>query len=360
MRAFGRLLVANFKQFIRDRTALFFTFAFPVLFMVIFGLVFSGNDDISYRIGLANSDTSALGQGLAEGIKQVPIFEVQEGESSQLRDALNDGDLRAVVEIPAGLLESIAGGQPAQIAVYYDPSHTTSSEIIVSVLRQMIDQTNLQLTGQPAALALNERSVLVEELENIDYLVPGILAMSVMILGLFGSLTMVEWREKKVLKRLGATPLRRSTVVYSQVVYRLALALVQAGIIVGLAYFAFNVIIVGNILLLVGIVLLGTLTFVTMGYLAVSRAKTVEGAMPIVQILQFPMLFLSGIFFPVEIMPDFMRPIIQIIPVTYLGDALRQVMVGATPLYPLSTDIAVLAAWLVACGALAVRFFRWE
>ena len=85
-----------------------------------------------------------------------------------------------------------------------------------------------------------------------------------------------------------------------------------------------------------------------------------EGALPIIQIIQFPMLFLSGIFFPVEIMPDFMRPIIAIIPLTYLGDALRQVMVEATPLYPLILDIGVLSAWLVICMILAIKLFRWE
>ena len=82
--------------------------------------------------------------------------------------------------------------------------------------------------------------------------------------------------------------------------------------------------------------------------------------MPIIQIIQFPMLFLSGIFFPIEFMPDFMRPIIAIIPLTYLGDAFRQVMVDATPLYPLSLDIAVLGAWLVVCMILAIKLFRWE
>jgi ABC-2 type transport system permease protein len=107
-------------------------------------------------------------------------------------------------------------------------------------------------------------------------------------------------------------------------------------------------------------VLLGTLAFVTLGYLAVSRARTVEGAMPIVQILQFPMLFLGGIFFPVEFMPDFMRPIVTAIPVTYLGDALRQVMVDATPLHSLTTDVAVLAAWFAGCLLLATRLFHWE
>ncbi|MCK5577472.1 MAG: ABC transporter permease, partial [Dehalococcoidales bacterium] len=138
------------------------------------------------------------------------------------------------------------------------------------------------------------------------------------------------------------------------------LAVVQTIIIILVAFFVFDVQIVGNWLLLLGLVLLGALTMISISYFAVSRARTTEGAMPIIQLIQFPMLFLSGIFWPIEFFPEFMQPIVSAIPLTYLGDALRQVMVDATPLHPLGLDVAVLAAWFVVCMALAIRFFRWE
>ena len=360
MKAFNRLLVANFKQFVRDRTALFFTFAFPVLFMLIFGFVFSGGNDISYDIGLVNEDNSATGEGISMALQGIPIFEMSPGELDSKLEELRDGDLNAVIVIPANIEASIGKGEMVFIKVYYDPSQTTSAQIILPVLRQVIDAINIQMSGQPVLFELTEESIQAHELGYIDYLVPGILAMSVLFLGLFGSLTRVEWREKKILKRFGATPLRRSTMVSSQVVYRLVLAMVQTLIIIGIAYFIFDVQMVGNWLLLLGLVLLGAFTFISIGYFAVSRARTVEGAMPIIQIIQFPMLFLSGIFFPVEVMPDFMRPILAIIPLTYLGDAFRQVMVDATPVYPLMLDIGVLAAWFVICMILAIKLFRWE
>jgi ABC-2 type transport system permease protein len=360
MKSFRRLLVASYRQFFRDRTALFFTFAFPVLFMIIFGLVFGDAEDVSYDVGLVNNDDSPLGEQIADSIRQVPVFDITEGETDELLAEFEDGDLRAVVEIPAGLGLAFSSGRPADLTVYNDPSQTTSNQIILSVVSELIGQINLSVAGQAPLLVLSIESLTSHDLRSIDYLVPGILAMSIMILGLFGSLTLVEWREKKVLKRFAATPLRRSTVVSSQVIYRLVLAVIQAGIIIAIAYLAFDVQMLGSWLLLIGLVLLGTLTFVSLGYLAVSRARTVEGAMPIVQILQFPMLFLSGIFFPVDFMPDFMRPVVEAIPVTYLGDALRQVMVDATPLHAITTDAAVLAAWFVGCLLLATRLFRWE
>ena len=360
MRAFKKLVIANFKQFFRDKTAVFFTFAFPLIFIGIFGMVFGGGETVSYKIGLVNNDNSAHGQGLSQALKAIPIFEFSEGELDDKLAELEDGDLNAVVVIPADLEATIAAGGAAAITVYHDPSQTTSAQIILPVLRESINEINRQLTQQPVLLTLTEESILSQNLRFIDFFVPGILAMSIMMTGFFGVVPLIEWREKKVLKRLGATPLRRSTVVFSQVAFRLVLTVLQAIILLSVAYLAFDVQIIGNWFTLFGLLLLGTLSFVSIGYLAASRVKTVEGAMPIINLITFPMMFLSGIFFPVEIMPDFIRPVVEAMPLTYLGDALRQVMVEASPLHSMPINIAVLGGWLVVCMALAIRFFRWE
>jgi ABC-2 type transport system permease protein len=360
MKAFKKLLVADFKQFFRDRTAVFFTFAFPILIMVIFGLVFSDEGDITYKIGLVNEDNSVIGDNISGVLQEIPVFEVTEGNLDDKLKELEDGDISAVIVIPTGVSQSVAIGQTADIIIYYDPSQTTSSQIILSVLDQTINEINRQITQQPVLLELAEESIQSQTLRSVDYLVPGIVAMSAMFLGLFGSLGLVEWREKKILKRFGATPLHRSTMIYSQIVYRLILALVQTVILIAIAFFLFNVQVLGNWFLLFGLVILGTLVFISLGYLVVSRVKTVEGAMPIIQLVQFPMLFLSGIFFPLELMPDFMRPIVEALPLTFLGDSLRQVMVDATPYHPMGLDVAVLVGWLVVCMVLSIRFFKWE
>ena len=360
MKAFNKLTVANFKMFFRDKTAVFFAFAFPILFMVIFGFVFSGNEDVNYNIALVNDDTSQAGTAIAFALEQIPIFTISEGILDDSVDELKNGDIDAVVHIPDDVQSKIDGGNAADITVYYDPARTTSSQVILSALGEIINQTDRYLTQTPVLLQLKQESIQSKELGMIDYLVPGIISMSALFLGLFGALPMVEWREKQVLKRFGATSLRRMTVISSQVLYRLVLALIQTSIIIIIAYFAFNVAVIGNWLILIGLIILGTLTFVCIGYLAVSRAKTVEGAMPIIQLIQFPMLFLSGVFFPLDFMPDFMRPIVSALPLTYLGDALRQTIVAGTPEYPLIVDVAVLAAWLVVSMGLAIRLFRWD
>ncbi|MDP6647073.1 MAG: ABC transporter permease [Dehalococcoidales bacterium] len=361
MRTFIKLLLSDLKQFYRDRTALFFTFAFPLLFMMVFGLAFSGDNGMSYEIGLVDEDRSPASEQISTVLKQVSIFDVEQVDSlDQELVRLKKGYIRGVVVIPAGAQANIVMGKVSSITVYYDPSQSTSSSIILSTLNQIANQINQQLTNQPVLIQVEEQSVQTHDLRYIDYLVPGILAMSILFLGLFGSLTMVERREKKVLKRFGATPVGRTKLLASQVVYRLILAIIQASLIIVLASLVFEVTVIGSWFELFGIILLGTLAFISIGYFVVVRARTVEGAMPIIQLVQFPMLFLSGIFFPVEMMPTFMRPVVNALPLTYVADALRQIMVQGVPLNPMWLNVAVLGAWLVVCVTLAIRFFKWE
>lgn len=355
-----KLIIANFKQFLRDKTAVFFTFAFPLIFIFLFGMVFGGSNDVNYNIKLVVDDESHISQGLTEAFASVPIFTVSEGELDPSLDQLREGNLTAVIVIPENIDSTVGTGETASLTIYHDPSQTQTSQVILPVVRQIIDQFNRELTQSPVLIDLAEESILSESFRFIDFFVPGILAMSIMQSGLFGILPLVEWREKKVLKRLGVTPLSRSTVVISQLAFRLVLAVVQAAILISIANAVFDVPVMGSWLLLVGLVILGTLVFISLGYVVAARVKTVEGATPIVNLISFPMMFLSGVFFPVDMMPEFIRPVITAMPLTYLADGFRQVMVESPPLYPLSTDIMVLLGWLVVCLILTIRFFKWE
>ena len=134
----------------------------------------------------------------------------------------------------------------------------------------------------------------------------------------------------------------------------------QAAVIVGLSIWVFNVHIEGSLLAVAGLVLLGALTFVAIGYLVASLARTVESANGITTAVNFPMMFLSGIFFPLALLPAFLTPVVRALPLTYLADALRQVAVGSVPEFPMMVDLAVLAGWAVVCALLSARFFKWE
>ena len=219
---------------------------------------------------------------------------------------------------------------------------------------------NQAFTGQLPAVVPGFQSVQTNDLTFISYLVPSILGMSLMQLGVFSAIPLVADREKLILKRLQATPLRRWQLVGSNVLMRLLIAIFQTVIIVGVGSAVFNVEVAGSWLLIGALVLLGSLTFIALGYVIASFAKTEESANGMTSVVQFPLMFLSGTFFPIDAMPDALRTIARAMPLTYLGDGLRQVMVAGTPFSPLWICFVVLIGWLVVCFGIAARFFRWQ
>jgi ABC-2 type transport system permease protein len=374
MRSFVQLYMATVREFARDKSALFWTFAFPLFFIVIFGIIFSGDQSISFKIGLVNEDGTASTQ-LVQGFKQIDAFKINEGTRDAELKALKNGDRSAVIIIPAGTGAALGannaqltGGRQADapgqamLDVYYDPANQSTSQIVLNVIDKVVAGMNEGITGVKPALTVQSQTVTTSSLSNIDYLLPGVLAMSLMQLGLFATAApLVSLREKGVLRRMGATPLSKTTLLSSQVAFRLTTAFAQTGLIVLVGVAVFNVhIIASHIISIVVMVLLGATLFITMGYFLSGVAKTEEAVNGLIQLPNITFMFLSGIFFPVDIMPAWIRPLVDVIPLTYVGDALRKTMLNAGSYFSMTRNVVIMLAWLVVCGLLAVKFFRWE
>ena len=361
MHAFAQLYLANVKEFVRDRMALFWTLAFPIFFIVIFGLIFNGIGNSTFDVGLAVEDQGPAATALQQAFKSVSALNISEGKRDDLLARLQNGKLRGVIVVPIGTSAAVAAGRPAQVTVYYDPGSQTTAQIVLTIADKVVGSVDQQLTQRPTLLSDNQVPITANNLSEIDFLLPGILAMSLMQLGLFATApALVQLREQQVLRRIGATPLPRATLLAAQVAHRLTIGGVQTIIILLIGTLAFGVNIIGNVGLLIGFVVLGASMFVALGYLISGLSRTQDSVTGITQLINFPMMFLSGVFFPVDLVPAWLKPFVSLLPLTYLADALRQIMVGATPVYSLGIDLAVLAGWLVVCAALAVRFFKWE
>ncbi len=373
MRTLLRLTVANARSFVRDRAGMFWTLLFPVVFVLLFGLIFSGAQNPRYQIGWVDLDGSAASAGLRQAFARVTVLDLTtETTEAAGRDAMRSGKLSAVLVVPEGYGAALAAasaaasttaapaGPAVSLTLYTDPSQQQTSVTIQQIIGQVVGVANQALTRTPTLLGVQSKPLNTENISSTAYIVPSILAMALMQLGLFGAIPLVEQREKLILKRLGATPLARWTLVGSNVLVRLVIGLVQAVVILGIGLLLFNVQILGSLVLMTLLVLLGASTFIALGYVVASFVRTEEAASQTTSILQFPLMFLSGIFFPFDIMPNFMRAVGAAMPLTYLGDAMRQVMVNGSAFAPLPVDIAVLAGWLVACLAISARFFRWQ
>jgi ABC-2 type transport system permease protein len=383
VRALRSLSAANLRSFLRDRAALFWTLAFPILFVILFGTIFAGGGAPSYTIGWVDQDHSASSAQLKATFAQLPglTLNLEDGALDAEQESMRQGHVDAVIVVPPGFGAAVgpqagggASGSPAgasgsppstahsatQLTLYIDPSHSTTASTLQQVVQAVLDHANLAIAGGTSVVSLQTQQVQTEQLSNVSYFVPSILAMALMQLGIFAAIPLVQQREKLILKRLSATPLPRWTLVVSNILVRLVLAALQTALILAIGVGFLGVDLTGNWPEIVGVVALGAVTFVSIGYVIASFARTEEAANGMTSVVQFPLMFLSGIFFPLEIMPTWLRTIATFMPLTYLGDALRQVMVGGTPFVPLGVDVAILGGWLVVCLAISARFFRWQ
>jgi ABC-2 type transport system permease protein len=357
------LTVANIKSYVRDRAALFWTLAFPLIFIFMFGFIFQEGGQSRLVLGWVDEDGTPAATQLRDAFAVQEGTEIAEESKDNALARMRDGSVDAVILVPRGYGDAIAAavdgsGAPTQVVVYSDPSQANQVAAVYQSVQAVLGVVNL---GGRAPLVVPQPETLqTENLNFISYFVPSMLGLSVMQVGIFAAIPLVADREKLILKRLAATPLRRWQLVGSNVLMRLLIALAQAVIIVGVGVLAFGVEIVGSLLLTGLFIALGAMAFLALGYVIASFAKTEDAANGMTSVVQFPMMFLSGTFFPLDEMPDFLQGIARVIPLTYLSDALRQVMVGGAAFAPLWVCAAVLAAWLAGCFLIAARKFRWQ
>ncbi len=363
MKMFKRLFMANVKEFIRDRSGLFWTFAFPILFIFIFGAIFGGDDvDMQFQIGLTGAE-SVMYEEMKADLENQENMQIFSGSPAEELEALERGERNLVIVLPE-MAEDLSGDgeERYEIEMYYDEgSNPILNQQLVSSFERGFMEAEDSILDRERLLETRVESVQAGGgIDDFDYILPGILAMALMQLGLFGSIQFLDLREKEIIRSLSVTPLSRGALLSSEIGLRLIIGILQMAIIVTIGSLVFGVSIASSPLAVLGVVILGSLTFVSLGYMLISFVSSAEGGRNLIQVVQFPMLFLSGIFFPIETMPDYTRPIVRMIPLTYLGDALRQLMVGVRGTYPLYLNLAVLAVWFVVTSLLAVKFWRWE
>jgi ABC-2 type transport system permease protein len=361
MHALLALTLANIRSYVRDRAALFWTLAFPLVFIVLFGLIFQGSGT-SLTLAFVDQDGSAAATQLYEGYSKVPGVTMVKTDETDAVDQMKTGKVDGIVEVPVGYEASLAfaatSGVPTSLIILTDPSRPQLSAEVTQVTYAVLGVVNLG--GKPPLVVADIQTVQTENLNAISYFVPSMLGLSIMQVGIFAAIPLVADREKLILKRLAATPLRRWQLVGSNVLMRVLIALTQAVIIVAVGTLLFGVEVTGSLILVVGFVVLGSMAFLALGYVIASFARTEDAANGMTSMIQFPMMFLSGAFFQIDQMPQFLQVIARLIPLTYLADALRQVMVGGAAFAPLGVCALVLAAWLAVCFGIAARKFQWQ
>src|SRR5688500_16626132 len=251
MTALMALTMANIRSYVRDRAALFWTLAFPLIFIVMFGLIFQGGGGEQLTLGWVDEDGSADSAQLHDAFTAQAAAEPVASTEEEALAAMRTGDVDAVIVVPAGYGGAVAagaagsGGAPATVVVYTDPSRQNLAGAVYQAVGSVLGIVNLG--GRPPLVVPQPETIQTENLNFISYFVPSMLGLSVMQVGIFAAIPLVADREKLILKRLAATPLRRWQLVGSNVLMRLLIAMVQAVIIVAVGVLAFGVEVTGSI-----------------------------------------------------------------------------------------------------------------
>jgi ABC-2 type transport system permease protein len=362
MRTLVYEFVIQSKLYLRHRETVFWNFLFPVFMMLLFGSIFGGDGGIRIRVGIVDLDQGYASQQFIEGLERAEVLQLTVGEEDSLMQDLRENRKTLVIRFPQGFTEQVMAGD-ASFQVYYDATDPQYSQIALSVIDQAVSIANRMVTGQSGPFSYTSESIEAEsrELRYIDFFVPGLVVMTLMSTTFFSvGVVISSYREKKVLRRLQVTPLRRWVFFSAQVTSRTIFILIQTLWLIGLGLLIFKLHLSGSLIGSLAVLILGSLTFLAMGFMIAGLARNTDTAVAVANVLFFPMMFLSGVWFPLEMMPDFLRPVINVLPSTFLVNGLRAVMTGGKGIADVGQHLAVLGAWLVVCSALSIKTFRYE
>ena len=341
--AIGQLTLARFREFYREPEAVFWVFIFPILLAAGLGIAFRNRPAEASRIAIVSGGTNAP---VVDSLKKASGIVVETLDDTAAATALRTGRVALVVKPQA------EGG----VEYRFDEARPESR-----TARLVVDRVVQRAGGQEDPVPVAETKVSERGSRYIDFVVPGLLGMNLMGSGIWGiGFAIVDARKKKLLKRLISTPMSRAEYLASFLFFRLALLVIEVATLIGFGALVFDVPLRGSFLQLVTICVLSSLAFGGLGLLVASRARTVEGASGLMNLVMLPMWVFSGVFFSSGNFPEAAQPFIQALPLTAVNDALRANMLQGASWGMVSQELAIIAGYMVVCFVLALRLFRWR
>jgi len=348
------------RGYLRSRVGLFFSLIFPVILILMFGAIFSGNGSGPIPVYIQNNDgASQVSTGFISALNATNTMQITLVVSSEnFSQYLNSHSATSGIVIPSGFGESFAAGNPVNVTIYGNPTSSTNG-IVAGVTSAVVNEFNLQRVHGTPVIGVKQQSLVSKSYKYIDYLVPGLIGFSVLTSPMFALVNISsQYKRDKVFKQLSLTPLTKTEWLLSKITWYVALTIISFLLMtaIGIGLLGAHIALSLEIL---PFLLLGPFLFVSLGMLVGTVSKSVESAAVVGNLVTFPMMFLSGTFFPVSTMPAYLQTIAHVLPLFYVIDGLNNVMLygnfGAA-----LVDVGVLVVLSVIVFALAVRFFKWR
>ena len=346
--------------FLRDRQSIFFSLFFPVIFMTIFGFV-NNDQQEPFDIGVVKKSDSVVAADFVQQLKDNPVFNVTIGTEDLLRSELRDGNQTLVMVIPETFNAADLDQQSTELRMLVDAAQLAQLGLIQQILERTLIEIEREFRETEPMF-----SVIIEDIEArsqsyLDFLLPGLMALTLMQLSIAGSgYNIIEFRRKGILKRLFVTPIQPKDFITAIVMARTAIVLIQLVVLMSFAVLVLDVQIIGSFAAFFFVVILGTFIFLNIGFCLGSIAKTQQAAMMVGNIVIFPQIFLSGVFYPIESMAEFVQPLASVLPLSFVANGMRDIANEGVSLLAITPSLIGIFAWLVISYLLATRLFVWK
>jgi ABC-2 type transport system permease protein len=332
------IIIASFKSdlktFVRSKGTLFWTLLFPVMLILIFGAIFSGMDETEIELQVLDLDNTQFSNQLLDVFNDTGVIKVKIAKISSEDEVLSyiqENDLKRFLVIPQGygdtLIPPVDPNATVNLTFYFDQSEQNSNQIIRNVISNVIQSMNMGFTGGSNIIGLENVETISGEFGFIDFFLPGMIGFTIMQTCIYGSLERnTKFRKDGILRKLLTTPITRSEWIFSKMLFQLFLSFVSAIliIIIGILVFGLNI----NITFLMIVIVVATsFLFTGMGMVIGRFVKDEESASMAGGAVTFPMMFLAGTFFELEMMPEFLQTFARVLPLYYVNEGLRNAMI---------------------------------
>ncbi len=358
-----RRILADLKVFVRGYTrskiGLFFSLVFPIILILLFGAIFSGGNGGPINVYVQNRDGGSASTVFISELNSSKTVTLSPVDSSQdFQQYLSAHSADQGVVIPPTFTQNYTSYQRVNVTVYSNPADT-SSPIVLETVGAVINQMNLNQASGLHQIGIQTANIKSQSYKYIDFLIPGLVGFSVLTSPMFSLVNISsEYKKTKLFKQLSLTPLTKTEWLTSKIIWYIVLGIISFFLMtqVGAALFGAHL---DYALMIIPFLIIGPLFFVSLGMLVGMVSKSVESAAVVGNLITFPMMFLSGTFFPVSLMPMYLQNIAHVLPLFYLIDGLNQVMIYANfgqTLFDLELMVVLSAIAFV----FAVVFFKWR
>jgi len=354
------------RRFFRDRLAIFFVILFPLIFLFVFGGLNSGNSgNVSFNVALINQSKSSFATSFAKQIRKSKTFKVDKTSTtlSLAENKMSKSQIDGIIVLPPNF-GTVGPGQhypSGQAEILYDESTSGTGQTLTSLFQGIFKQVNAAFVRAPTPFTVTGKQLNEKSLTPFDYTFSGLLGFSIIGLGIFGPVNVFpELKKQGILRRLHTTPLRVWQYFMATMFSQAATGLVSIAIQFIVAIAIFHLKVDGDYLEIALFTILSIFMILGIGLAIGGWAKNERQAAPLSNIVVFPMLFLSGTFFPRFDMPHWLQNVTNYLPLTPVIDGLRLLTTEGKHLTQVGPQLGLIAVWLVIVYAIAFRVFKWE